>query len=405
MLSAPPGRLAPRPGAQPGAPRPQGPLRSAPTAPGPCGCAPAAAPGAPRAQQRARAGGRCAAARDGPRGAAVTLGAVYALLGLPNGAPYTDVRSAYRRMAAESHPDVDPSPNASSKFKVGRGGGAGREGGSSRGAEAEGAPAQKAAAAMGAAAAARPGLPPPPCPKPLPPPPTPHPPPQAVNLAVEVLTDASLRSLAASRGVGALGPKYSYLREYLIGHGLAGGGRSGRSGGSAGGANPRRGGGPRYAPSGFTAYGTSASFARELTALGCEKGRRQLGEGGVPRSRVLSACSCRSAPLRRRRRPSPLSPLRLPSSPPPRRRAAPRRRQARDRAAPRRRRLHGRGHRVRRGDDGHGARAVAESLGHLPGLPGGRGAAGRGFSTEERGVREGVCGRSGRDLRNLARAG
>jgi hypothetical protein len=56
--------------------------------------------------------------RAGGNAAAVTLAAVYALLGLPNNAPHRDVRAAYRRMAAESHPDIDPSPNASNKFKV-----------------------------------------------------------------------------------------------------------------------------------------------------------------------------------------------------------------------------------------------------------------------------------------------
>jgi hypothetical protein len=47
---------------------------------------------------------------------------------------------------------------------------------------------------------------------------------QAINLALEVLSDKTLRQqCGGGAGVGALGPKYSFLRDYLLGHGFAGG--------------------------------------------------------------------------------------------------------------------------------------------------------------------------------------
>jgi DnaJ-domain-containing protein 1 len=71
-------------------------------------------------QRRARAGRLRAVVDPAPAAAwaVATLDDVYALLGLPAEAQFAEVRAAYRRLAAASHPDVDASPNASNKFKV-----------------------------------------------------------------------------------------------------------------------------------------------------------------------------------------------------------------------------------------------------------------------------------------------
>ena len=109
----------------------------------------------------------------------VALSEVYGLLGLPLGAPYQEVRAAYRRTAARTHPDVDPSPAAASRFK-------------------------------------------------------------AVALAHELLGDDALRRLCGSQGLNALGAKFSFLRDYLVGHG--GGSSTGSSSGSGGGGASSSGG-------------------------------------------------------------------------------------------------------------------------------------------------------------------
>jgi hypothetical protein len=70
--------------------------------------------------------------------------------------------------------------------------------------------------------------------------------PQAISLALEVLGDDGLRRLAASQGIAALGPKYSFLRDYLLGHG-AGRGRAAAAAAAAAARGGRGGGG----------YGTS----------------------------------------------------------------------------------------------------------------------------------------------------
>lgn len=146
--------------------------------------------------------------------------------------PPSQVRAAYRKAAAKAHPDVDPSPNASNKFKVG---------GSWHKFTAawQRICAQCAAASPACAYSSKPRawaaarLP---CSTQLTHTHTPayarrvawhmqlcthhtthnshHTPirpSQAISLALEVLADESLRSLCAARGLDALGAKYSFL--------------------------------------------------------------------------------------------------------------------------------------------------------------------------------------------------
>jgi hypothetical protein len=73
-----------------------------------------------------------AAQRPGPRSStaagaapqfnasAVILEDLYDLLEVPNAAAWPEIRAAYRKAASKTHPDVDPSPNASNRFKVRR---------------------------------------------------------------------------------------------------------------------------------------------------------------------------------------------------------------------------------------------------------------------------------------------